>query len=231
MALGGHPDVCGHGSAASASLCTGWQRRGGPGRGLAHRRHPTTGSGLLRSFRGCWGTGEASALGCTSGRYPLASTATLAGGVSRSTTVSFGKGTGWRYPAQGPRAQVVPGTQAHPPVRAQHRAIGQVAGARVRDAAFHQQLRPSLNGAVAMNLIFANDAATRKRRHAVRRSRRERGHLHQWKMASELVGDTGFEPVTSSVSTRSITWRDLLGCCSSRSRRLCLPPLPSLRSR
>jgi hypothetical protein len=30
----------------------------------------------------------------------------------------------------------------------------------------------------------------------------EKGHAHRWDMASELVGDTGIEPVTSSVSRK-----------------------------
>ncbi len=30
----------------------------------------------------------------------------------------------------------------------------------------------------------------------------ERGHVRRWDMASELVGDTGIEPVTSSVSRK-----------------------------
>jgi hypothetical protein len=47
-----------------------------------------------------------------------------------------------------------------------------------------------------------------RHRHAVRHSRHKRGHLHRWKMASELVGDTGFEPVTSSVSKICRSWRD-----------------------
>ena len=29
-----------------------------------------------------------------------------------------------------------------------------------------------------------------------------RGHIHQWDVTSELVGDTGIEPVTSSVSRK-----------------------------
>jgi hypothetical protein len=37
----------------------------------------------------------------------------------------------------------------------------------------------------------------------------ERGHIRRWDMASDLVGDTGFEPVTSSVSTRSSPIRDV----------------------
>ncbi len=36
----------------------------------------------------------------------------------------------------------------------------------------------------------------------------EKGHHRRWMMASELVGDTGFEPVTSSVSTRSRSTSD-----------------------
>jgi hypothetical protein len=31
----------------------------------------------------------------------------------------------------------------------------------------------------------------------------KQGHVHRWDMASERVGDTGFEPVTSSVSIRT----------------------------
>jgi hypothetical protein len=30
----------------------------------------------------------------------------------------------------------------------------------------------------------------------------KKGHVRRWDMASELVGDTGFEPVTSSVSRK-----------------------------
>jgi hypothetical protein len=37
------------------------------------------------------------------------------------------------------------------------------------------------------------------------------GRVHIRKMYSELVGDTGFEPVTSSVSGK--TWRWLDGAC------------------
>jgi len=39
------------------------------------------------------------------------------------------------------------------------------------------------------------------RSHSVSHSETGRGHIHRWDMPSELVGDTGFEPVTSSVST------------------------------
>jgi hypothetical protein len=36
----------------------------------------------------------------------------------------------------------------------------------------------------------------------------EKGHAHRWDMASDLVGDTGIEPVTSSVSSS----RERVGC-------------------
>ena len=36
--------------------------------------------------------------------------------------------------------------------------------------------------------------------HSVSHAGRKRGHIHRWDMPPELVGDTGIEPVTSSVS-------------------------------
>ena len=40
------------------------------------------------------------------------------------------------------------------------------------------------------------------RAHSVSHSGMGRGHTHLWNMASDLVGDTGIEPVTSSVSRK-----------------------------
>ncbi len=47
----------------------------------------------------------------------------------------------------------------------------------------------------------------------------ERGHVRRWNMASDLVGDTGFEPVTSSVSRkRAPTALIARGGCGNRTR-------------
>ena len=87
------------------------------------------------------------------------------------------------------------------------------------DGIYRHQLRPVLlKGAVAMDQIFPEVGSGRLVTQLVTQGTKE-GHVRRSDMASELVGDTGFEPVTSSVSRkRAPTAPIARGGCGNRTR-------------
>ena len=90
-----------------------------------------------------------------------------------------------------------------------------------------EALRAHCNEEDRVGLVFRTGAGTeldaadvgRVRSHSLSHSRYKKGHVRRWDMASVLVGDTGFEPVTSSVSRkRAPTAPIARGGCGNRTR-------------
>ena len=100
------------------------------------------------------------------------------------------------------------------------KAVPELIMATLRDVGQATSERPVLDhqGDLHVGLLHGHPRSAQASRRAARWSRsctslpygHEESHLHRWEMASDLVGDTGIEPVASSVRRRIFAWPALL---------------------